>query len=416
MRASALARRVTLLLMPTVIVFLCVGVTTSIAISVQQRSIRAATEERVRDVATTLSANTQVRAALEGLTSDNSAEAHASATENLQPLASLVEHTAGVDFVVITDAHGIRLTHPTPRMRGEVVSTDLRGVLAGDDFLGTEVGTLGPTLRAKVAVSHEGEPLGALSVGILESSIKNDSEAALSQLLPWAIGALLFGTVTSSLVSAALERRFRRQEETVREFEGLQRTATALHEQSHEFHTRLHVIHGLVSHGDTREALDYIEAHTPVAGGAAEAELSDRALLRATIEAVRSELAALGAHLETAFSVDHEVDHRALFVITNLCRNAGEAGATLVRCTLSQHGHRISGRVEDNGPGIDPPTADRIFARGYTTKSDPTGIGRGIGLDMVRRTVASRGGTVELSRSPLGGARFTFEMGCHGDH
>jgi signal transduction histidine kinase len=97
-------------------------------------------------------------------------------------------------------------------------------------------------------------------------------------------------------------------------------------------------------------------------------------------------------------------------VISNLCRNAGEAGASLVRCALRQEGSRLRGVVEDDGPGVDPREAERIFASGYTSKPDPTGTGRGLGLDLVRRTVGARGGAVELSGSALGGARFAFEM------
>ena len=63
-------------------------------------------------------------------------------------------------------------------------------------------------------------------------------------------------------------------------------------------------------------------------------------------------------------------------------------------------------------PGPMPRTAGRIFAQGFSTKPDGTGFGRGYGLDTVRRTVTSRGGTIEVGDSALGGARFAFEMAC----
>ena len=66
--------------------------------------------------------------------------------------------------------------------------------------------------------------------------------------------------------------------------------------------------------------------------------------------------------------------------------------------------------VDDDGPGVDAAVASRIFDRGVTTKPDVTGAGRGVGLDLVRRIVSSRGGTVEVGRSTLGGARFTVEL------
>lgn len=410
-RIRPFAMRLAILLLPSLIVLVSVGLTAAIAVSVQERSIRTATGERVQEVATTLAELSQVREALQRVATDDSDAGWERAAAELQPLADVIEHAAGVDFVVITDTAGIRVTHPTASERGRAVSTDNSAVLEGEEFLGTETGTLGATLRAKVPV-HDGNDrvVGTLSVGILESHISAERNEALTQLLPWAAGALVLGTLASSLLATALERRFRRLDEAAREHERLRRTATALREQSHEFNTRLHVIHGLVSHGDTEEALAYIDSAAPVLTGEADETLAGQPLLRATVEALRAELGALGSHLETEVDVTDEVDEEALLVIANLCRNAGEAGATLVRCALTQRGARLLGAVEDDGPGVDPREADRIFVPGYTSKPDPTGTGRGVGLDLVRRAVSAREGTIELGRSGLGGARFVFEM------
>lgn len=425
MRTRPFAVRLAVLLLPSLIVLLSVGVTAWIAITVQERSVRSATAERVQEVASTFAELSQVREALRRVDAAEGAAAglggtaaldaaRARATAELQPLATVVEGAAGVDFLVITDAAGVRVTHPTPGERGQRVSTDPGEVLAGEEFLGTETGTLGPTLRAKVPVRDGGRVIGTLSVGILESQIASDYDEALAQLLPWAAGALLFGTLSSSVLAAAIERRLRRLDEAAREHEQLRRTATALREQSHEFSTRLHVIRGLVAHGDTREALGYIDGVAPVLTGGGDAELPAQPLLRATVEALRAELGALGARLEAEIEVDDEVDEETLLVLANLCRNAGEAGATRVRCTLRQHGERLRGAVEDDGPGVDPRAAERIFTRGFSSKPDPAGTGRGVGLDLVRRAVTGRGGSVEVGSSELGGARFSFEMGVAG--
>lgn len=399
--------RLAILLLPTLLVLASVGVTTSIAVSVQESSIREATGERVRDVATSLAQLDQVRTVLERTGDDIGG-----ATLELQPLADVVERAAGVDYLVVTDDRGIRITHPTPELRGGHVSTSVDAVLAGEEFLGTERGTLGRTLRAKVPVRDgEGDVSGSLSVGILETRIAADFDDALRRLLPWALSALLVGTLASSALAAHLERRFRRLDALAREAESVRRTADALREQTHEFHTRLHVIHGLVSHGDTAEALAYIDAAAPVDSGDAPAE-ARYPLLRATLDALRAELGGLGAELETAIDVDSDVDEDVTLVLANLCRNAGEAGATRVRCSLTMVDGVLHGEVADDGPGIAGPTADRIFARGFSSKSDSTGHGRGVGLALVRRIITDRGGTVELGRSELGGARFRFELGA----
>lgn len=404
---SSRAARIGVLLLPCLIVLVCVGVTTAIAVAVQERSVREATAERVRAVATSLAALDQVRGALRDADGDLAA-----ATRELQPLADVVERAAGVDYVVITDDRGLRITHPSPEERGRPVSTDASDVLAGGEFLGTETGTLGPTLRAKVPVRDSGGAIiGTLSVGILESRIAEDFDEALGRLLPWAFGSLLAGTLASSLIAAALLRRFRRFDEAARELEGVRRTAAALREQSHEFHTRLHVIHGLVSHGDTDDALAYIAEAAPVLTESADDATHDQPLLRATLEALRAELGAVGTRLETAIDVSSELGGDVTLVLANLCRNAGEAGSSLVRCALVERDGRLHGTVEDDGSGVDPKDVERVFSRGFSSKPDPSGVGRGIGLDLVRRTVAAHGGTVELGRSALGGACFRFEMG-----
>ena len=79
----------------------------------------------------------------------------------------------------------------------------------------------------------------------------------------------------------------------------------------------------------------------------------------------------------------------------------GRAGSV----ELIRHRHRPR-----NQQGVDPRVAGRIFGQGFSTKRDTTGFGRGYGLDLVRRTVTSRGGTIEVGPSALGGARFAFEM------
>ncbi|UTX54721.1 histidine kinase [Leucobacter aridicollis] len=395
-----------MLFAPTVIVVAVVVLTTGIAYTVQERGIRETTGERVSSVASSLAELTQVRSALALVHSDVSA-----AAAELQPLADVIERAAGVDYVVISDERGIRVTHPTPAERGKRVSTDNSSVLAGETFLGTETGTIGRTLRAKVPVrATDGEIIGALSVGILESRIADDASEALRRLLPWALGALVVGTLLSSTVAALLERRFRRLDAEAREHEGLRRTAAALQEQSHEFVTRLHVIHGLVTHGDTSEALHYIEGVSPVTTTAHGASLSTQPLLRATVDALRAELGAHGARLEAEFAVTSEVDEEVVLVVANLCRNAGEAHATVVLCALTEVDGVFHGDISDDGDGIPAADIERLFTRGVSTKSDRTGTGRGIGLDLVRRTVAGRGGTVEVSRSASGGARFRFTM------
>jgi sensor histidine kinase regulating citrate/malate metabolism len=71
---------------------------------------------------------------------------------------------------------------------------------------------------------------------------------------------------------------------------------------------------------------------------------------------------------------------------------------------MTDLGRDLVFEVEDAGKGIDPETAPRIFERGFSTKNLP---GRGVGLSLVKNTLADLGGEILLGSSELGGALFT---------
>ena len=127
----------------------------------------------------------------------------------LQTLANRVRSGTGVLFVVITDEHGLRLSHPSFDELGKPVSTDPSVVLAGGEQVIEQTGTLGPSMRAKVPVRALGSErvIGAVSVGMSTSSVYellfNEQRLALLTGGP----ALLAGVVLSAL----LARRWREQ-------------------------------------------------------------------------------------------------------------------------------------------------------------------------------------------------------------
>ncbi|WP_424447488.1 ATP-binding protein [Microbacterium arborescens] len=433
LRASA--ARLILLVLPSVVTLAALSTTVAISLASQERMIRDATSERVLEVASSLADLPEVRTAVAGVADRGypselaDAADLAAATAVLQPIAELVGQAAGVYYVVITDDEGVRITHPLASERGVQVATTNASVLAGDTFVGTEVGASGPSLRAKVPVRDDSAtPMGMVAVGVLESQIASELDEAVGALLPWAIGALVIATLASSILTAAVERRFRRLDVVAAEHAQMRRTTSALREQSHEFSTRLHVIHGLLSRGDTDEARGYIEeiasVRRPVDAGD-DAMRDDLPVLAAMAQTVRAELLEAGARVRFDVSLDDaeagadagadarsgtDIDEGVVSVVSNLCRNAAEAGAANVVCTLRRAGDRIVGSVDDDGPGVEPRVSRRIFAPGYSSKPDTSGLGRGLGLDVVRRYVTARSGSIEVGRSPLGGARFAFEM------
>ncbi len=105
-------------------------------------------------------------------------------------------------------------------------------------------------------------------------------------------------------------------------------------------------------------------------------------------------------------------DHRRLReILLNLLDNAVKFGApgghVAVRAELRPDALAI--HVSDDGPGIPPDIADRIFSP--FTQAEPTLVrqneGIGLGLAIVRRFAELHGGSVELDSAPGRGTRVT---------
>jgi two-component system sensor histidine kinase FlrB len=62
--------------------------------------------------------------------------------------------------------------------------------------------------------------------------------------------------------------------------------------------------------------------------------------------------------------------------------------------------------VSDNGPGLPPELADRIFESRVTTKDG----GSGLGLPLVRMIAEAHGGSVRYRSDPGKGATFTLDL------
>lgn len=96
-------------------------------------------------------------------------------------------------------------------------------------------------------------------------------------------------------------------------------------------------------------------------------------------------------------------------VLLNLLKNAEQAlegresPRVELRGYLNRNGH-VSLEVSDNGPGIRPEVAAKIFVPFFTTKRE----GSGVGLALTRQVMLAHGGTVVLGASDTGGARFTL--------
>jgi len=109
--------------------------------------------------------------------------------------------------------------------------------------------------------------------------------------------------------------------------------------------------------------------------------------------------------------------------LLNLCTNAihaiGDARGTVqVEAVVAHPDQRLGERlalptgdyvaisVQDNGPGMDAATLERVFEPFFTTK--PVGQGTGLGLSVVHGVMRTHAGAVDVQSTPGQGSRFTL--------
>nr|WP_284711008.1 sensor histidine kinase [Brevibacterium sp. XM4083] len=173
------------------------------------QAVTDVSETEALATARTLASASAVR---EGATRASATEEPASAeiTDPLGEIARDVRTRSDIEFVVITDDHGLRLTHPNQDLIGQRVSTSPEAALAGREEVTQEAGTLGSTVRAKVPIyssTEDGTVVGEVSVGIHTSVLNADLRRefiALGSVTVLALGIGIFA-------SFALGRRLRRE-------------------------------------------------------------------------------------------------------------------------------------------------------------------------------------------------------------
>lgn len=107
---------------------------------------------------------------------------------------------------------------------------------------------------------------------------------------------------------------------------------------------------------------------------------------------------------DIVLSVDSQQIQKALW---DLAINAAEAmqGEGALRFTVVESNPSTI-IVEDSGPGVSDTVRQRIFEPFFSTKEKGTGLG----LASVYSVVEAHGGKISVSRSSLGGARFSLDL------
>jgi serine phosphatase RsbU (regulator of sigma subunit)/anti-sigma regulatory factor (Ser/Thr protein kinase)/PAS domain-containing protein len=117
---------------------------------------------------------------------------------------------AAADFIVVTNTHGIRYTHPNPKRIGHKFIGTIGPPLAGRPITQTVNGTLGRLVQAVVPVRGPGgRVVGLVSAGVTINKISGDTDRQLPFLVSAACIALALSTAGTALVSRRLRRQTR---------------------------------------------------------------------------------------------------------------------------------------------------------------------------------------------------------------
>ena len=112
-------------------------------------------------------------------------------------------------------------------------------------------------------------------------------------------------------------------------------------------------------------------------------------------------------------SVEYEGNEAMMrHVWDNLIGNAIKFGPRdgMVRITLSRTEGKIIFLVEDQGPGLDAESINRIYDKFYQGDSSHKSEGNGLGLSLVKRILTLENGSVSAENIVDGGCRFTVEL------
>jgi signal transduction histidine kinase len=160
-----------------------------------------------------------------------------------------------------------------------------------------------------------------------------------------------------------------------------------------------------------RELIDGVLAYARA--GELRAEPVALGTLMAEVEAdLRARLEAAGATLDVGALPEVRGDARQLRrLLQNLVSNAvkfrgPQAPRVAVSAREGPEGHVVT--VADNGMGVDPQDAARIF--GMFTRANRDQEGTGIGLAVCRRVVEAHGGRIWVEPAEGGGSAFRFTL------
>jgi signal transduction histidine kinase len=117
---------------------------------------------------------------------------------------------------------------------------------------------------------------------------------------------------------------------------------------------------------------------------------------------------AMAVHIQLPSALEADIDRLALSrVLSNLMRNAEQAGATQVTVSGEQIENEITIFIADDGPGL-PEAAQATLFRAFSGSTQSNGSG--LGLAIVRDLMRAHGGDIALDATGESGTTFRLRL------
>ncbi|WP_203338330.1 sensor histidine kinase [Nocardioides limicola] len=199
-RSLSLAQQVLVLLLALVV--LLIGAGTAAAVLDAQRGSAKEAERRAVALAQALAVLAVPVYLDEQITDQHTGGGSAA----LQPLAEAVRARTGTDFIVFMTLEGTRLSHPNPDLIGGTFLGTIGPAAAGGVVTETYEGTLGTSVRAVVPILDGDDPIGLVSVGILQEQIWTSVRRDIALIVLVGLLALALALAGAWAISRRLDR------------------------------------------------------------------------------------------------------------------------------------------------------------------------------------------------------------------